>query len=458
MVNTYYDGETIRNGKEDRFLVEYYERLRQQSKEPEVTQDLGTEFPKGQGSSKITTSQNIENCNDIDMEQEQNLILTIKTRHKSSLDRGIQMVSRLIDLCGGESDLESEKENDCGEETAIYYQCLTESCAVAGDEESKDLESADADAENKLAYVSLQSTLIDLRTPFDPFRNKYQCSLRFDLNVERVLEKLESDSRQFEQRVKHDSLLELTHRLHNSGLLPLLKEKWLPDLNRKCARLRGSPVFNLEYDSRYGSVALVVIAKTNTSLERMQCEIAECLESALGFNIHIGGEKPWEEDLPGAPLSFKVMSLPKPGEYLKPLTEKYHGNNSNGGCQGLGLIRHKKPPQSVYWSRPQLVAFPTAQSTMTASRAAWTSAARDLLGDVMDEADSSDNYEGETSITTPTVERRPLRLSRERILNHVCKQKGLALQAGDGEVEARYLVCLQCDSLNDWEDVKRRMF
>lgn len=368
----------------------------------------------------------------------QKLLITVRTAHKGQLDDAIQIVSRMIDLCGGESDLDSDAPH-CSEATTIYYRCVTEATESRSLEAQLEHEESDSEEEKKPSYVSVQSALLDVRTPFDAFRNRYLCSLRFDLRSEQLLELLGVGARTpfgggpataCRSEVA-EKLLNVTRAVNEKALEPLLREKWLPELNRKHARLRGTPVFTLEYDARYKSLGLVIISKTTTSLERLEAEVWGSLEGVIRELLKEEGVFP-----PGSPVT---------GTSKVPVT---------------GL-----PSGKTAWSK-SLVTFPAPAFPQRATgRSAWTQEARNLTGTLgQEQQDSSDEYESDAPVKP---EQRPLRLSRGKILAHVCRQKALheTLQETDEgnrvnpdtQLDVRNLVCLQCDTLHTWEEARKRI-
>ncbi|CAD7937998.1 unnamed protein product, partial [Amoebophrya sp. A25] len=199
-------------------------------------------------------------------------------------------------------------------------------------------------------------------------KTRYSCSLRFDLadtsmeKVAQVAKSLSSSKKEgaaprrgsnpFEvQQASGDAsstnalaiapiasdkdgnvdLLDLQKTLHENAFLPLFRETWIADLNRRKMRMKGSIVFNLELDRRSDTLALVAVAKNKTALERIAGQLEETLLR------HSGGLE-WiksEAQFPTAPTIARPQPLPGPlGGSMTKSGNRGGEYGGSGGGQG----------------------------------------------------------------------------------------------------------------------------
>ncbi|CAD7970284.1 unnamed protein product [Amoebophrya sp. A120] len=352
----------------------------------------------------------------------QNDVLELKGSNKQQMDQAILLVSRLLDDINGDSDLESDKDYGCDESTTCLYTACTET--YHGDDVLP-------------MYVNRQNILLDIRTPFDHLRHKYSCSIRFDYQ-EPVLpaelrDKPEEDRTPiedfFEDGITPERLMALQKEIHEDALLPLFKDEWLRNLNAKKMRMKGGIVFNLEFDRRANTLALIAVAKSKVALDRIADKVGEALEHGAKY------------------------------QYL-PFVDRDKLKEMSVGPFGPAWIRtdvHFPPPVN----QKAIRSYHQSQHQQAIHRdVSYTSDEFEPEHDRNEDTTAPDNVEDET-----LLDHRPLKLTRQMIFNHIQKQKARyentnEVPMGDDKhtkLNIRNLIDFQTDTLHDWGKVKQRL-
>lgn len=393
------------------------------------------------------------------------------------------------------------------EGTTILYQCSSESY----------------EAGNPLpVYINKQSSLLDVRTPFQVLRSPYNCALRYELIPEVA--------------AHHPDLLEMHKRIADQALLPLFVRDWIPDLNRRKIRMKGGLAFNLEYDDRYRSLALVVVSKNGAQLSRVDEPIRKALCSVIGGEEggqKVAGGSPPHNPTPTVWRKTRVI-FPNPGHLRRirlPAGASRPPIEAGRNISNVVIEAEEQPDEYTSDEFDPPVQLDPNFNERSKSRGAARSpeqSKEERSKDALSPKENSKESSSPRSAASPrmnfihaipteiTLDKRPLLLSRDKIMLHVQKQlvqyemqkyfgtpslspagspalspagspRGgadgavvaekkslLNLQAvervdsgggtprsarsgAEGEkVDVKKLVCFQCDRLHDWEDVRGR--